>query len=136
MKKTITIILVLLVSSISFAQNEKMIEGKWKFKNLYEEEKLEEKDIQTAKMFFKDMSISFSEGNYDGQFMGVKDTGTYKVKGQKKIIMTSNKEGRENAMLIIKVSKNELIIGMGKGGKDGKFVMQRIEPADEALKQN
>lgn len=100
-----------------------LLEGKWKYYDIYEKEKLDAKSLDMTKQFFGDMKMEFGKDkSYSTFIMGKTEKGKWEVNSKKKefIDLTSENE-RVSSLEIISLTKDQLVISTGKA----KFVMVR-----------
>lgn len=128
MKKTITL-LCLVLSIITFGQTDADLLGKWKFKEVAGQEKMDEESLKMLKMFFSDMSLYFDDQKRCKMYMmGKAEQGTWSLADGGKTLNVQSEKGRITELEITSVSQNELTI---KLGKKGEFTLAREEVTEE-----
>src|SRR6185503_2781350 len=116
MKRTIILLSILL--SLTFnvrSQTADSIIGKWKFKDIYNAEKLDSGSLSMLRKMFADVTIYLKPNNHYKLFIMVKEEeGSWTFNdSSKKLTMTANK-GTESEMEIISVTDITLVLSLGK----------------------
>lgn len=130
MKKFILITLFAIVSTCAFSQKTENVVGKWKFKDVYNKEKLDSNNSKMLKMLFGDLTMYFKSNGHYKAFLMKAETGTWHYdEATKKIVLTSS-TGKTNDIDIISYKAESMTIKMGKA----TLVMEKIMPteSDEA----
>jgi hypothetical protein len=119
--KLIAITLITLSSFLKTTADINLLPGKWKYNDIYEKEKLDEKSMKMLTMFFSDMKIEFKKDQtYSAILMGKEETGTWKNDSKNpNLIELKNQKGQENKIEVIELTNEKLIFGLG----NGKFIM-------------
>lgn len=107
MKKIFILLQLLFLTSLSFAQDNFLI-GKWKYEKIPDYIKIDEEGLQMANEFFKDMTLSFDQKNYNQFVMGISENGTWTfIKNG--IYEFNSTKGYKYKVEIKKVSDNQII---------------------------
>ena len=119
--KLLAITLITLCSFLKTTADINLLPGKWKYSDIYEKEKLDEKSMKMLTMFFSDMKIEFKrDQTYSATMMGKDETGTWKNDGKNpNLIELKNQKGQENKIEVIELTNEKLVFGLG----NGKFIM-------------
>ena len=119
--KLLAITLITLSSFLKTTADINLLPGKWKYSDIYEKEKLEEKPMKMLTMFFSDMKIEFKKDQtYSATMMGKEETGNWKNDAKNpNLIELKNQKGQENKIEVIELTNEKLIFGLG----NGKFIM-------------
>jgi hypothetical protein len=119
--KLLAITLITLSSFLKTTADINLLPGKWKYSDIYEKEKLDEKSMKMLTMFFSDMKIEFKKDQtYSATMMGKDETGTWKNDGKNpNLIELKNQKGQENKIEVIELTNEKLVFGLG----NGKFIM-------------
>lgn len=110
------------------AQDAGQLNGKWKFNDVYEREKVDSAGLKMIQGLFGEMTLYFKEnGRYKAFIMGRNDAGIWRLGDDgKKVTMTSDK-GDASEAAIMQVSADQLVIKIGRGA----FIMERTQPTAE-----
>ena len=112
--KNIFFFFLIAFSITTYAQDSKQLIGKWKYEDVYQKEKLDEKSIQMIQQFFTDMTFEFKdEKNYEAFLMGKTEIGNWKIKG--KIIEMTSEKGKSGNIEIIDLKENRVVAKIGSG---------------------
>lgn len=117
----------LLATSLSmFGQlNTGYLAGKWKYKDVYEKEKVDAKGLKMLLMFFGEMTIQFDKnGLYKALIMGKEEQGKWTNETNKTISLASDK-GKVTSMEVIELTEGLLTFKLGKSA----FIMSKIGSA-------
>ena len=119
--KLIAITLITLSSFLKTTADINLLPGKWKYSDIYEKEKLDEKSMKMLTMFFSDMKMEFKQDKtYSAILMGKEETGTWKNDSKNpNIIELKNQKGQENKIEVIELSKEKFVFALG----NGKFIL-------------
>lgn len=125
--KLILIALLVILTFNLNAQSDELV-GKWKYKDVYEKEKIDATGLQMLEMFFGKMTLYFDkEGNYKAFMMGKTEEGKYTLTDNNKVIKFQSDKGTGEDMELVGVSDNELIVKIGKG----TFVLESVDISEE-----
>lgn len=106
MKNTL-IITLLFITFISFGQDNYLL-GKWTFEKIPDHIEIDEKGLEMANSFFKDMTMSFDAKNYTQSIMGKSESGTWLLLSENNYEFNSSK-GYKYEVEIKKVSDTQII---------------------------
>lgn len=127
---SLKLVLATLLITIAFnlnAQSDELV-GKWKYKDIYEKEKVDSVGLQMLEMFFSEMTLYFDDdGNYKAFLMGKMEEGKYTLTDDKKTIEFQSDKGMGEEIELIEVFDNELIIKMG----NGVFILESVAVSEE-----
>lgn len=107
MKKSLLILNLILLSSLCFSQENFLI-GKWKYEKMPDHIEIDEQGLKMADIFFKDMTMSFDENNYNLFLMGKSENGTW-TSVKETIYEFNSTKGNKYEVEIKKVSDNQII---------------------------
>lgn len=103
---------------------QEQIIGTWKYKEVYEKEKLDAESLKMVTMFFSDTRFQFmADGQFDALMMEKEGKGTWQLSEETKMITLSSAEEGEVMIEIITLSAAELVIKFGRGA----FILGRVE---------
>jgi hypothetical protein len=124
MKKSFFVITALFLFTISVkAQTTASFVGKWKFKDIYQSEKLNAGTAAMLKDMFTDMNMEFKANNtFKFALLGVQEDGSWTYDEPTKTISTKSTKSPNSKLQVISVTANELTIGMGEGKA---FILQK-----------
>ncbi|MEO6670825.1 MAG: lipocalin family protein [Ferruginibacter sp.] len=124
-KTIISFVLLFALSAYADAQITDSLIGKWKFKDIYNAEKMDSSQVSMLRKGFANMSIYLKENKHYKTFLFSKEEGEWQFdEATKKLLMTANK-GTENQMGIISVTGTTLVLNIGK---DKSMILERTTP--------
>lgn len=134
-RKLVFILILFLIVKTSEAQTEDAIIGKWKFREIYQAEKIDSVILKSLRQVFADVSIYLKPNHRYKLVMMREDEGSWTFDDQtKKLIMSAN-TGTESNFDIVSVTENELVLGLGKGKAFilERTVAEKIDETEEAI---
>ena len=103
---------IMLASFSLKAQNTDELVANWKYKDVYQREKLEEKNAKMVDQMFADLSFKLKkDGAFISTAMGKAEEGKWTL--NKKIIELKPNSGKSNQLEIIELKNDQLIVKMG-----------------------
>jgi hypothetical protein len=125
----ITLIVLSFITITFKAQTSDSILGKWKFKGIYNAEKIDSTSLKMLNTLFSNLSIYLKPNNHYNYFFMVKEEeGSWSFdRNTKKLTMLANK-GTESQLEIIQVTSKTLILSIGNGKS---FILEKV-PIEEA----
>jgi len=127
--KLLFLILLFLNTSLNSQTTDSLI-GKWKFKDIYNSEKIDSASLKMLRSMFADITLYFKANKHYKAFMFKKEEGDWNYDGSlSKLTMVANK-GTQSQLEIIGLTSNTLIMSIGK---DKSFILERtiVTPDDE-----
>jgi hypothetical protein len=130
-KKILFVALLLAACTVGFAQNAKLIIGKWAYVDLYDKSAIDEQGQQMMTMLFGQMTISFGPDNTMLLAMRKKpEVGTYAFdKTNDTLLTATSATGKQMNFTIVKLNEKELIFTMGDAGT---MVMKKVSDTPDA----
>ena len=123
MKILVATLLFALSLNISAQNNLDDLNGKWKFEDVYEKEKLDSIGIVMKDKFFRSMTFQFNaDSTYKVFIMTMNVEGEWLSENKKDIMMTSS-TGKVSKMEIVKLTPDTLIVRMKKSA----FIMTKVK---------
>lgn len=107
MKKSLIILKLLFINYFSFSQDNFLI-GKWRYEKIPDYIKIDEQSLKMANDFFKEMTLSFDQNNYNLFVMGQSEIGTWNLIKEGLYEFNSTK-GYKYEVEIKKINDNQII---------------------------
>lgn len=102
------------------------IQGKWKFEEIYESEKLDSAGLAMMDMLFGEMTFQFNEdGLYKAYIMGNEEQGEWNLDGGREVLLSSEK-GVVTPLEIIELRSEKFVFSL----QGRPFVMAKIPEAE------
>ena len=131
MKKIFIILNLLLLTSLSFAQENFLI-GKWKYEKIPDHIEIDEQSLKMANEFFKEMTLSFDQNNYNLFVMGKSENGKWSLIGENMYEFNSV-NGYKYEVEIKSISENQIIFK----NQNGEWqLIKSEEKADVETEEN
>lgn len=112
--KSILTTLFLCISLCATAQNEKLLVGKWQYKDIFNKEGLSDVDLMKANMMLSDLTYHFKDDKqYQSVLFGIEESGTWSLNENETEITLNSDEGKTQQISIIKLDENQLFINKG-----------------------
>lgn len=131
MTKTKWLFLISLIISLSVkSQTTDSLIGKWKFKEIYNVEKIDSASLKMLRSMFANMTMYFKADKHYKVFMFKTEEGDWNYdESSGKLTMIANK-GTQSQLEILKLTGNTLTASIGK---DKSFILEKtaILPSDE-----
>lgn len=117
MKKTFTIIFLVLITNFGFAQSQERILGKWVFKDAYNKEQIDEAGLAMLQMeIVNKMTFTFNQnGTFEVYIMGERQKGIWELTADSKKILLKVPNEMVTELQILMLTSDELALKIGLG---------------------
>lgn len=108
--------------------------GKWKFRNIYQSEKMDSAELKMLRGMFASMTLYLKANNHYKTFMFKNEEGLWRYEDAGRTITMAANKGTESKLELISVTSNELLVSIGK---DKAFILERTTtlPGDDVEEQ-
>ncbi|MBI3883991.1 MAG: hypothetical protein HY305_07250 [Sphingobacteriales bacterium] len=122
MTKLLFTCLLFLTVSAKAQTNDSLI-GNWKFKSIYQAEKLDAKSVQMLHMMFSNMTLDLKADKSYSAILFTAETGTWAYTPASKLLTLTNVKGKINQVEILHIAAKEIVLSLGK---DKNIVLSKL----------
>lgn len=123
-KHTILTLFLFLASLSTQSQTVDSISGNWKFKDMYESEKMDTATVSNLRKMFSEMTLNLKPDHLYEASLFSKENGNWEYFVESQILELRTGKARNNQIKVKSFTNNQLVLEVTK---NNAFVMEKIE---------